>query len=144
MYKVTKDVIGTGNFELKDMLKKIDIFWLKGCMTDEQRSELYELAQSKARPENSIDLIAKITELEKKVQNIEARLDTNGNTSEITPEEGETIVTNDYPEFVDGKWYYKDDKITFEGSKYICIAPDNTVCVWNPVNYPTYWKVIEV
>lgn len=139
MYKVTKDVIGTGNFELKGMLKKIDTFWLKGCMTDEQRSELYELAQSKAKPENSIDLIAKITELEKKVQNIEARLDANSNT----PEEGETVIINDYPEFVDGKWYYKDNKITFEGTKYICIAPEGTVCVWNPKDYPTYWKVIE-
>jgi hypothetical protein len=143
MYKVTKDVVETGNFELKDMLKKIDTFWLKGSLSDNQRTELYELAQSKARPENSVDLIAKITELEKKVQNIEARFDSNSNITEITPEEGETIVTNDYPEFVVGKWYYMGDKITFGGSQYICTAPDNTVCVWNPADYPTYWKVIE-
>lgn len=142
MYKVTKDVIGTGNFELKDILKKIDTFWLKGCMTDEQRSELYELAQSKAKPENSVDLLTKIGELEKKIQAIEERL-TQDDWNE-TPGEGEgEDSVNKYSPFEEGKWYYSGDKIIFEGVKYKCIAPDGVVCVWSPQNYPTYWEVIE-
>ena len=39
--------------------------------------------------------------------------------------------------------YYKGDKVTFEGAKYICIAPDGVACTWSPVQYPTYWEKVE-
>lgn len=143
MYKLTKDVLETGKFELTDILKKIDTFWLKGNITEEQRNELYELAQSKAKPENSADLLAKVVELEKRVQTLEARITANDSTNEETPEEGEEVVTDEYPEFVVGKWYYEGDKTTFEGAKYVCVAPEGTVCVWSPKDYPTYWEVVN-
>ena len=34
------------------------------------------------------------------------------------------------------------DKITFEGGKYKCIAPDGVVCVWSPKEYPVYWELV--
>ena len=143
MYKLTKNVLETGKFELTDILKKIDTFWLKGEMSDNQRNELYELAQSKAKPENSVDLLAKISELEKKIHSIEAKLNANDNTTEETPEEGETVIEDTYPEFVVGKWYYNGDKVTFEGTTHVCAAPDGVVCVWSPKDYPAYWEVIS-
>lgn len=39
--------------------------------------------------------------------------------------------------------YYNGDKVTFEGSKYICIAPDGVACTWSPTQYPTYWEKVE-
>ena len=39
--------------------------------------------------------------------------------------------------------YYNGDKVTFEGKKYICIAPEDTACVWSPSDYPAYWKLVE-
>lgn len=41
-----------------------------------------------------------------------------------------------------GKWYYNGDKITFEGVKYKCIAPDGVVCMWSPKEYPVYWELV--
>ena len=77
------------------------------------------MAQSKAKPENSVDLLTKISELEKKIHSIEAKLNANDNTTEETPEESETVVEDTYPEFVVGKWYYNGDKVTFEGTKHV-------------------------
>lgn len=54
------------------------------------------------------------------------------------PEPGE-----EYLEYVPGKWYYKDDKTTYNGNKYICTAPDGVVCVWSPDEYPAYWQLVE-
>lgn len=39
--------------------------------------------------------------------------------------------------------YHKDDKMTFEGGKYICIAPEGVAVVWSPTAYPAYWKLVE-
>lgn len=132
MYNTIKNVLEAGRFELTNILAKIDALWLRGSITDEEHTELCNLAQSKAKTENSTDLIAKISELEKKVQNIEAKL-----SGEEKPDGDE------YPAFEVGKWYYKGDKIAFDGKKYTCIAPEGTVCVWNPKDYPTYWEIDE-
>lgn len=50
---------------------------------------------------------------------------------------------DEYQDYVIGKWYYKDDKISFNGKKYVCIAPDGVVCTWNPEEYPAYWQLAE-
>ena len=67
MYNIIKNVVQAGNFELSDILKKIDVVWLKGDISDEQRSELIALAQEKATPQNSLNLIKKIEELKEAV-----------------------------------------------------------------------------
>ena len=131
MYNLIKDVLKTGKFDLTDILKKIDTFWLKCEITDEQKAELYELAQSKAKPENSVDFMKKIEELEQRVKALEE--------NKVS---GDEKPTEEYSEFVVGKWYYVGDKITFESEKYECIAPEGVTCVWSPKDYPTYWNLI--
>lgn len=51
MYTIIKSVINSGNFELVDILTKIDTIWVQGSVTDNQRTELIALARSKATPE---------------------------------------------------------------------------------------------
>ncbi len=51
MYAIIKSVINSGNYELTDMLSKIDTMWVQGSITDEQRTELTALARDKATPE---------------------------------------------------------------------------------------------
>lgn len=41
--------------------------------------------------------------------------------------------------YTPGTWYYRGDRVTFDGAIYTCIAPDGTVCVWSPLEYPQYW-----
>lgn len=129
MYEIIKSVIESGRFELCDMLKKIDVCWLQGDITDEQKSELVKLAQENADPAMTADVLKKLEEIDKRLKIVEDKLE---------KEPGE-----EYPEYVPGKWYYKDDKITYKGKKHICIAPDGVVCTWNPDEYPAYWQLVE-
>lgn len=128
MINIIKSVIESGNFELSDILAKIDTFWLRGNLTKEESSELYAMAQAKAKPENSVDVMKKLEELEQRIKHLESK------SGEETTEE--------YPKFEAGKWYYVGDKITFEGKNYKCIAPEGVVCVWSPKDYPAYWELI--
>lgn len=44
-------------------------------------------------------------------------------------------------EYVPGKWYYKGDRISYNGAVYVCIAPNGVVSTWNPDEYPAYWRM---
>ena len=127
MYNIIKTVISSGSFELTDIIRKIDSVWFEGKITDEEKAELVEMAQGKANPQHSIDLIAKVADLEKRVKILETQKPTDEPTEET------------YEPFVEGKWYYNGDKISFDGKNYRCIAPEGTACVWSPSAYPNYW-----
>ena len=143
MYTITKSVIESGNYELSDMLKKLDTLWVQGSITDAEREELMELAREKANVQQSIDVLAKLEELDKRVKALEdAKANTDTSDSEEETETEEPTEPT-YPEYVAGKWYYAGDVVTFEGSTYTCIAPDGQVCTWSPTEYPAYWEELE-
>lgn len=127
MYDVIRDVINTQRYVLADMLHKIDTLWAQGDIDDDQRTELIALAQGNANTEQEVNVLAKLEELEQRVKALET---------------GSTEPGEAYPDYVVGKWYYSGDKITFEGGKYKCIAPDGVVCVWSPKEYPVYWELV--
>ena len=131
MYAIIKNVIQSGRDELTDMLTKIDTLRVQSSLTDDERTELIALALEGADVSQSVDVLEKLADLDKRV----AALERAGATD---PEPGE-----EYPEYVAGKWYYKDDKCTYKGSKYICTAPAEVVCVWSPEEYPAYWQFVE-
>ena len=127
MYDVIKDVINTQRYVLADMLHKIDTLWAQGDLDDDQRTELIALARDNADMAQEVNALARLEELEQRVRALET---------------GSTEPGEAYPDYVAGKWYYNGDKITFEGGKYKCIAPDGVVCVWSPTEYPTYWELV--
>ena len=131
MYEIIKNVIQSGRYELTDMLTKIDTLWVQSSLSDDERTELIALALEGADVSQSVDVLEKLADLDKRV----AALERAGATD---PEPGE-----EYPEYIPGKWYYKDDKCTYKGSKYICTAPAGVVCVWSPEEYPAYWQLVE-
>lgn len=133
MYNIIKSVIITKNYELSDMLKKIDTQWIQSAITNEERTELISLAQEHANVHNSVDIMRKLEDMDQRIKALEQA---NTGSDEELPEE-EVI-----PEYEAGKWYYAGDKVTFEGIEYICIAPEGQVCVWSPVEYPAYWEVV--
>lgn len=142
MYSVVKSVIESRNYELSDMLTKIDTLWVQGSITEEERAELIDLARQNAEVQQSIDILVKLEELDKRVRAIEDMLrngeDTEGETEGET-EEGTEEAT--YPEYVAGTWYHNGKIVTFEGKTYKCIAPEGATCVWSPAEYPAYWEV---
>ena len=129
MYQIIKNVIERGGYDLTVILQKIKTLWVNGNITDEQYNELLGLARSGAQTKDSIDIIARLNDLESRVRALES------NTQTETP-------TEEYPEFVVGKWYYNGDKCSFSGKNYICKAPTGAVCVWSPTDYPAYWEEV--
>ena len=116
-------------FDLTGMLYKINTHHIAGNLTDSDREELIRKAREKADPFGSVDVMTKLKELEERVRTLEEAKATGG-------ESNEDIV----PEYQVGKWYYKGDKITWNGKVYACTAPAGVVCVWSPDEYPAYWE----
>ena len=137
MYNIIKTVITSGNFELTDIIRKIDSVWFEGKISDEEKAELVEMAQGKANPLQSLDLYAKVAELDRTVKEL-----VQWKNSHMDGENMEE-VTEEYPPHVVGKWYYNGDKCSENGKNYICIAPVGQVCTWSPSEYPPYWQLDE-
>lgn len=126
MKTIFENVIARGDYDLAGLLKKIDGYHIAGRLSDDERDELYEKARTGANPAESVEVLAKIAELERRVKALEERQDSGTGSTDV-------------PEYEVGKWYYKDDKVMYGGKKYTCTAPDGVVCVWSPVEYPAYW-----
>ena len=134
MFEVIKNVINSGNYELKEILYKINVMYVEGTITEEQKEELDNMARVNAKAENSYaPLQQQIDDLAKRVSALEGK-----------EEPEDTEVIEEYPEYVQptgGHDAYKiGDKVTYNGKKYECLI-DN--CVWTPTDYPQGWKLIE-
>ena len=128
MYQIIKNVINSKNYELTSMLKKIDVIWMQNDITDEQRTELIDLARANADMTATMDLYKLVEDLDKRVRALE--------------QGGASTPVEQYPTFEVGKTYRNGDKVTFEGKHYKCICPSYSQCVWSPKDYPDYWKQI--
>lgn len=130
MYTILKSVIDRGEYNLSSIISKVDKLWAEDKITDEQRDELVNLARAGAKAEHSIDVMAKLVDLESRVRILEEGKANEGTTEGIPETEEYTI----------GKWYYGGNRVTFNGNTYICIAPEGAVCTWSPSEYPAYWE----
>ena len=142
MYSVIKDVITKGNYELVDILNKINKLWVENNLTEEERNELVNLARSNAAPDNSYaDNTTQIANLFEYYQQLDSRVtaleNNSGTTEPIEPEE-------EWPTYIQPTGahnaYKAGDKVMFQSKKYIC-QMDN--CVWDPLTYPAGWKLAE-
>lgn len=137
MYEITKNVIQSGSFELTDILEKIDTLWLQDSITDDERLELIQMARAKADPANSFaPLQAQIDALAARVKALE----------DAAKPADPDAPTEEYPEYKQPTgWhdaYYTGDKVTYHGTRYICIAPEGVAVVWAPDVYPAYWETV--
>ncbi len=130
MYSVIKNVIERGEFDLSSLLQKIKRIWVEDEITDEQKEELIASARRRADKHGSVDVVAKLEELDRRIKALEK--------AGIAQE-----PADEYPDFTAGKWYYTGDTCTFEGARYTCIAPEGVVCVWSPADYPAYWESVS-
>lgn len=79
MYETIKSVIQSKDFKLSKILKKIDTLWIENDLTDEQRTELTELAKQNVLPESETpetielykQILAKYEALDERVTNLE-------------------------------------------------------------------------
>lgn len=136
MYEIFKNVLNNRNYELVDILNKIDEFYVQDSLTKEQKEELEEEARKNANPVNSYaDLQTQIDKLADRVTALENKQESTGS---------EEPTEDEYPEYVQPTGahdaYHVGDKITYNGKHYECIYNG---CVWTPDAYPAGWKLIE-
>lgn len=150
MFEIIKSVIKNKNFELKDILYKINKMWIESAITEEQKTELDSLARENAVAENSYaPLQEQINNANTRMDELEARIvklensESSGETGEDTEPEEPIGPIEEYPEFVQPTGahdcYNTGDKITYNGKKYICKMNG---CVWAPDVYPAGWKEV--
>lgn len=138
MYEIIKSVIDSGDYELKDILYKINKMYIESAITEEQKTELDNLARVYANAENSY------ASLQVQVNNIYTELDTiKSRLNALEGTEEPTEPVEEYPEYIQPTGahdaYNIGDKITYNGKKYICKMDG---CVWNPDTYPAGWEEV--
>lgn len=141
MYEIIKSVIESKDYELKDILYKINKMWIESAITEEEKTELDNLARENAKAENSYaPLQEQIEDIYNELANIKSRPDNLEGTEE--PTEPEPV--DEYPEYIQPTGahdsYNTGDKITYNGKKYVCKMDG---CVWNPDTYPQGWQEVE-
>lgn len=137
------NVINNGDYSLRDMLKKINLSYIKSELTDDEKVELEEMARNNAKAINDYapieerleDAFRRIEALENKVKALEG-------TETDEPVEGE----EEYPPFKQPLGghdsYMIGDKCSENGKKYVSLIDGNN---WSPSVYPQGWEeVIEV
>lgn len=141
MYEIIKSVIQSKDYELRDMLYKINKMYIESTITEAQKTELDELARTNANAENSYATVKdQIENIYKEIDSLKRRvssLEKNEGTEEPTePEE--------YPEYKQPSGahdaYNTGDKITYNNKKYICKMDG---CVWSPEEYPQGWEEVK-
>lgn len=130
MYKVFESAMN-GTFDLSKMLERINHHHVLGNLSNDERSALENMARNKANPSGSLDVMAKLQEMDARICALEAY--------HAAPEGGAAETVEEY---VPGKWYHNGDQVMFDGRVYTCTAPAGGVCVWSPAEYPAYWEVV--
>lgn len=127
MYEIIKEVIASKDYELYDMLKKIDTVWIQGGITDEQKAELKALAQESADSGNSYaPMQEQIEKMAADIAGLKERTDKLEGTEPTEPEE--------YPAWY--KWdgtppnpWNKGSKCTHKEKRWISKVDNN---IWEP------------
>lgn len=120
MYEIIKDVINSKDYELKDILYKINKMYIESAITEEQKTELDNLARENANAENSY------ASVQEQINNIYTIIDKmQADIKELKGEEEPIEPVEEYSEFVQPTGahdaYNKGRKITYKGEKYICL-----------------------
>ena len=127
IYNILTDVLNSGNFDLGEKLESIQYYQVHGELTLEQMEELAALAREKAQPQYNPE------------QDFEQVLDRLHALEERVAKLERTEVVEKYPEYEDDRWYFSGEGVTFEGTKYTCIAKKTK---FSPAEKPKDWQEV--
>lgn len=140
IYNDIATVISNGGYDLVDLLHRIDVIYVSGKLTDQEREDLYELARTKANPDDSLpDVTERVGAVEERMAELEARV-TAIEDGTMTPGSQEPPVEEEWPEWVrptsKDEYYHKGDKVSFGGKHYVC---DKNNVTASPAENPKSW-----
>ena len=123
---IIRSAIETGSYDLSSMLETIAYHQAHGDMTLEEMEELTGKARENAKTQYKEDDISQLFDrlhaLEERVTKLE-----------------ETEVVEKYPEYEDNRWYFSGEGVTFDGTKYTCIAKKTK---FSPAEKPKDWQEV--
>lgn len=131
MKSIFENVIKRGDYDLNAMLLKIDTYHIEGKLTDDEKTELYLLAQKK--PTQQYDIKSEIEKLWAAIREINDIL--TGDSSEEETEIAEFVQPTGASDA-----YQVGDRVLFDGKVYVCLVPN---CVWSPLSLPSAWEAVE-
>lgn len=137
------NVINNGDYELRDILRKINERHINNDLTDDEKTELEDLARKNANPQNSYAPIeVRLEEAFRRIEALESKVKALEGTETDEPSEGEEVV-EEYPEYkqpLGSHDAYKiGDKVTFNGKRYVSLIDGNN---WTPLVYPQGWEEV--
>ena len=142
MYNIFRTVINQGNFDLNNIVAKINKYHIEGLITDEQRDELLSDARGNADPTYSFSRWEiEVANLWETVRSLEARV------AELEPVVEEPVdpeapPVNEWPDYVQPTGahdaYPLGAQITYNGLRYVSLIDNN---LWTPVAYPAGWQL---
>lgn len=144
MYKNVKNVIESGKFKLSDMANKIEILWLQGDLTEEQRTELIVLMKENLNPETEspeqVELYKRLEGKYNKLEERVAKLENGGVMPE--PPTGVEIPIWEPWDGISNKYQY-GEVVTIASRYYISIFKGQNT--WEPGTLGTegLWKEIS-
>ena len=123
---IIRSAIETGSYDLSSMLETFAYHQAHGDMTLEEMEELTGKARENAKIHYKEDDISQLFD---RLHALEER---------VTKLEG-TEVVEKYPEYEDDRWYFSGEGVTFDGTKYICIAKKTK---FSPAEKPKDWQEV--
>lgn len=137
MYNAIKNVIESKDYKLEDILYKINKMWMESAITEEQKTELDNLARENANAVNSY------APLQEQIDNIYIELSSIKNRLNSLEGTEEPVEPEEYPQFKQHTGshdaYNTGDKITYNDKKYVCKMDG---CVWAPDVYLEGWEEV--
>ena len=67
IYESFKTVISSGDYSVESMERKLDIFFIEGKISEEERTELTDLMYESANDSMQIDIMVKLKDLEDRI-----------------------------------------------------------------------------
>ena len=126
------ELIGGRQYDLEDVLHRIDVMYAAGRLTDDERTALYALARENAKAE--YDYAAEIEAIWAAIRELRASVGESSGESDEWPAYQQPTGAHDA--------YYAGDKITYNGKRYICVMPENAACTYSPDVYPAGWQEV--
>ena len=122
-----ESTISSGEYDLASILSTINLYHIEGALTDQDRTELRDMARENAKPQYDPEkdisqMLDRLHALEERVTKLE-----------------ETEVVEKYPEYEDDRWYFSGEGVTFDGTKYTCIAKKTK---FSPAEKPKDWQEV--
>lgn len=129
MKSIFENVISRGNYDLTNMLSKIDTYYIEGKLTESERDALYAQARNGAVAALGYDVRAEIDALWAAVRALQS---------------GQIVDSSEIKDFVQPTGahdaYNTGDKVLYNGKTWKSIIDGN---VWRPDVYPAGWVEVS-